>query len=97
MIEILGERGGVYFPIVQLDVEHLRETGFGNQFMLRYNGQMCQLVPPPDFGSTPQESSPVQDLNSDTGGNPDRTTREAVENVTVFFATGQSNLVSGMG
>jgi hypothetical protein len=91
-------RGGVYFPVVQLDEDVLREAGFGDQFMLRYMGHVRQLnVPDGCAVCTPQEASPEQDLNSVTGGNPERTGLREVENITVLFATGQLNLISGIG
>lgn len=97
MIKLCGLRGGVYFPIVQLDEEFLREAGFGDQFMLGYSGQIRQLIVPYGCdGCTPQEGSPEQDLNSATGGNPGRMDSNEVENITILFATGQSNLTSGM-
>lgn len=97
MIELCGIRGGVYFPIVQLDEGALHEAGFGDQFMLRYIGQIRQLNVPEGCGCTPQEASPEQDLNSVTEGNPGRTCLSEVEKITVLFATGQSNLMSDMG
>jgi len=100
MIEILGNRNGTFFPIVKLDLRALLDTGFSDQFMLRYAGQIFQLKVEPEpsecLVSTPQEASPVQDLNSGTGGNPDRTCLNVVEKVTVFFATAHSKVESGM-
>ena len=96
MIEILCLKGGVYFPVFKLDVEQLNRQGFSNQFMLQYTGQSDQLYATPSgcLRSTPQVDAPEHDLNCATGGSPALKDRSVVENVTVFFATGQSNVVS---
>lgn len=90
-IIISGKHGGCYFPICELDIQKLRERGFGQEFMLRYMGQRDQLdVAPSDPEIfTPQSDSPEQDLNSSTEGSPARTTLSDVENITIFFAVGQ--------
>jgi hypothetical protein len=96
VIEVLGLKGGVYFPLVRLDVRQLLAQDMTDQFMLRYSGQVSQLkvVPSPCERITPQDDKPEQALNFVTGGNPSRTDLDVVEKVTIFFATGQSKAVS---
>ena len=96
-IEIWGRLNGCYFPIILLSVDALRERGYDGEFMLRWPGQMSQFNESPSgcLSITPQDDSPVHDLNAGGAGIPDFS-RSAVENVTVFFATGHSNVVSGI-
>jgi len=98
VITLFGERGGIYLPVKFFSVATLREQGFSGQFMLRFTGQIDQLSSPnpssPDI--TPQVVTPVQPAYSTTGGKPCRTARTLVEKVTLFFATGQSKVLSGI-
>ena len=96
MIEILCLKGGVYFPVYKLDVERLKQQGFSNQFMLQYTGQCDQLYAMPSecLRSTPQVDEPEHALNCETGGSPALEGRSVVETITVFFATGQTTVVS---
>ena len=96
MLEIYGNRNGVYFPIFQADENALIEAGFNHSFMLRYAGQIRQLSAASSEGEllTPQLDKSEQEAKTCTGGNPDLTNFNEVENVTVFFAIGHSNIES---
>lgn len=87
-------QNGTYFPIRTFNLSSLRAEGWGDDYMLTFKGQRDQLIVAPSECSDaiPQVDSPVQDLNPATGGKPDRTSLSEVENVTVFFATGQSKI-----
>ena len=89
--------GGIYFPLFELDLDKLLANGFQPEFMLEWPGQIAQLyvVPSECLVATPQVSSPEQDGDPGTGGNPDLTSRIDHEKVTAFFATGQSKLTFG--
>lgn len=88
---------GCYFPVKIISVESLCGIGFQPKFMLRFPGQMLQLTsPPPDSikGMIPHLERPVQPANSATGGCSGLLKSTEHEKVTVFFAIGQSNVLS---
>ena len=87
-------QNGTYLPIRTFNIDALQADGWGDDYAFSFIGQSSQLIiaPSADEDIIPQEASPVQDLNCETGGNPLLISRSEVENVTVFFATGHSNV-----
>jgi hypothetical protein len=89
---------GCYFPAIKLSIEKFVAQGFSQRFMLEYIGQVDQLYSPnPEGGATPHPAMPEQLTNSSVSGRPGPCSRNLVDQVTLFFATGQSNVLSNIG
>lgn len=95
-LHLSAKFGDIYLTLVSIDVPelHLPDNVARQLFTLDFIGQMSQLkdVPSGSLVATPQASSPVHDENAFTGGNPERTDRTAMVQVTCFFASGQENV-----
>lgn len=98
-IVLWGARGGMYFPVQTWNVAALKAKGYDGQFAIGYIGQAPQLVVEPSGCDSTmlQVDSPVQDLNSNIGGNPARLIVTEPMNVTVFFATGHTKVLAESG
>ena len=85
-------RRDIYLPIRIFSPDALKAEGWGDDYAFSFTGHSGQLIVDPSGNedTIPQSAKPEHDTNLETGGNPDRTSRTSCENVTVFFATGQS-------